>query len=843
MSEPSLSASRRIDAACTQFEAAWRTGERPSIEAMIEAAEPSERSMLLRELVVVELELRAAEGCPARFEDYVSRFPGNEEAVRAAFCEFADTISILRGNDFTEKPGASPAVERYQLGEPLGCGGMGVVVRAHDRQLDRELAVKLLADPLQTRREARERFLREARVCARLQHPGIIPVHELGWFGKRPFFSMKLVEGRSLAELLKVRAHPDQDLPQLLQIFERVCETVTYAHAQQVVHRDLKPGNVMLGSFGEVYVIDWGLAKPLPILGETELPDSARACSVDDAGPDKPDEVGVPSLSAPLHCGGAGEGTAWTFLGDVSGTVDYMSPEQACGDVEAVGLQSDVFALGAILCEILTGVPPYSACDRAARFENAQCGELTEALARLDACAADRELVGLARDCLAVQPADRPRDAGQVLQRLTVFLRGMQDKLRKIELEQAEAQTRADERRRRRRIVLSLATTLTLLVAVVAAGAIWIGWREATRRRNDAANRKHVQSQLAETIAEVTRLCAGTAADSRLDPPRRSRIRELARRAETLAESHWAEPAQVQQVRDLRKKIQAEDADGRLLDRLEQARLMRAEVNPRANKFASGHTRPMYRKAFVDYGLDPAKIDAQQAAAIIKRRPAYVVEACVCGLENWRSLQKQNSMPRPWIDAVLDQIDDHPWRRAVRQACRDEDWLAVKKLLAATRQDPPSADTVNLVAMKLINAGQFELSRELLETAQQEYPGDFWVNQYLAIVYFSLPEHRLDESMRFFTAALAIRETAPAYLNLGMVFSELHRYAESELAFRSALRLQPDYAHAHLYLASVLKELHRNEEALASAERAIAANPTLAEAKTLRDELRGTVGQ
>lgn len=256
MSSPSLVSTRRIDAICGRFEAAWQSGDRPAIEAILADAEPEERSQLLGELVAMEFELRLTEGQPAQVDDYLSRFPGDKDTVLAALAPLTDSAATDRGQVSEEQHEAWPSAERYLLGEQLGRGGMGVVVSARDRQLDRELAVKILAEPLQTRRKARERFLREARICARLQHPGIIPIHEMGWLDERPYFSMKLVRGQSLAELLDARPDPNHDLPRWLEIFHHVCETIAYAHAQGIVHRDLKPANVMLGSFGEVYVID-----------------------------------------------------------------------------------------------------------------------------------------------------------------------------------------------------------------------------------------------------------------------------------------------------------------------------------------------------------------------------------------------------------------------------------------------------------------------------------------------------------------------------------------------------------------------------------------------------------
>ena len=157
-----------------------------------------------------------------------------------------------------------PEAGPYRIEGELGHGGMGVVFRGHDPEFDRTLAVKVLLGQHRDRPELERRFLEEARLTGRLQHPGIAPVHAIGRLPDgRPFFSMKLIEGRTLAELLKERKAPADDLPRFLGVFGQVCQTLAYAHARGILHRDVKPGNVMVGAFGEVQVMDWGLAKVL----------------------------------------------------------------------------------------------------------------------------------------------------------------------------------------------------------------------------------------------------------------------------------------------------------------------------------------------------------------------------------------------------------------------------------------------------------------------------------------------------------------------------------------------------------------------------------------------------
>ena len=154
---------------------------------------------------------------------------------------------------------------RYQFLGEIARGGMGAVLKGRDADLGRDLAIKVLLAEYHDDPEVVRRFVEEAQIGGQLQHPGIVPVYELGQFAdRRPFFTMKLVQGSTLAALFRSRSTPADDLQRFLGIFEQVCQTMAYAHARGVIHRDLKPSNVMVGSFGEVQVMDWGLAKVLP---------------------------------------------------------------------------------------------------------------------------------------------------------------------------------------------------------------------------------------------------------------------------------------------------------------------------------------------------------------------------------------------------------------------------------------------------------------------------------------------------------------------------------------------------------------------------------------------------
>ena len=219
------------------------------------------------------------------------------------------------------------------------------ILKGRDPDLGRDVAIKVLREDLRDNADLVRRFVEEAQIGGQLQHPGVVPIYELGTFAdRRPFFSMKLVKGQTLADLLEARPTPADDLPRFLAIFEAIAQTMAYAHARGVIHRDLKPSNVMVGSFGEVQVMDWGLAKVL-----------ARGGVVDDAkaGKEKPPETLIATARS-------GSDLELSHAGSVLGTPSYMAPEQARGEIDRIDERADVFALGSILCEILTGSPAFT---------------------------------------------------------------------------------------------------------------------------------------------------------------------------------------------------------------------------------------------------------------------------------------------------------------------------------------------------------------------------------------------------------------------------------------------------------------------------------------------------
>jgi serine/threonine protein kinase len=241
---------------------------------------------------------------------------------------------------------------------------------------------------------------------------------------------------------------------------------VGYAHAHRVIHRDLKPANVMVGAFGEVQVMDWGLAKVLDEKGTAPAEDGSA-----------PEVTQAWTQVSPTP-----EAGSHTQAGSLVGTPAFIPPEQAVGQIERVNERADVFGLGALLAVILTGKPPYVGDSFESVRVQAVRGQLQDCFARLDACGVEPELLALCKKCLAFEPADRPADAGAVAAAVAGLRAAADERARRAEVEQATAAARWAERRKRRRLALGLAAALALVLLAGFAGSPGNGRRRSGRR-------------------------------------------------------------------------------------------------------------------------------------------------------------------------------------------------------------------------------------------------------------------------------------------------------------------------------------------------------------------------
>lgn len=324
---------------------------------------------------------------------------GLDEGVKLISNKMDSTVAHLQ-------PDAASEQRRYVVIREIARGGMGKVLEVEDTELRRSVALKVLRKELIGRADIVERFLEEAQITGQLEHPNIVPVHEMGVDGAgNLYFTMKYVEGLSLAELLLKLREGNRDLlrdyplTKLLDIFIRICESISFAHSRGVIHRDLKPANIMVGKFGEVQVMDWGVAKV-----------KGREVS---RGTDK--LVLTDRLDA---------NTAQTMAGAIIGTPSYMSPEQAKGDIESMGAPTDIFSLGVILYEMLSQRSPWTGRTSDEVLEQVREKTPDKPGIRNDKANVPKELSRLAMRCLEKDPEKRLTTVKELGQNIRNYIEG-----------------------------------------------------------------------------------------------------------------------------------------------------------------------------------------------------------------------------------------------------------------------------------------------------------------------------------------------------------------------------------------------------------------------------------
>jgi eukaryotic-like serine/threonine-protein kinase len=632
-----------------------------------------------------------------------------------------------------------PQVPGYRVEAVLGRGGMGIVYRAWHLRLRRAVALKMLLAGPCARPEELERFQREAETVAALCHRNVVQVHDVGEVDGRPYFTMELVEGGNLAEQIQGFPQPARPAAALVAT---LAEAVQAAHQSGVVHRDLKPTNVLLTADGTPKVTDFGLARRLD--------------------------------------GGAG----LTLSGTPVGTPSYMSPCQARGDKGAMGPATDVWALGAILYELLTGRPPFRAESATATLRQV-VAEDPVAPRRLNP-SIPRDLETICLKCLQKAPAGRYASAQALVDDLRRFERGEPIVARPL------GRLGRLVRWARRRPAQAALLAIAVLVALAAAsGGGWvIGQRAQTARAVEADLREVVRLQQQSALPEAR--VSLEHAQTRLGDDGPARLRSL---------------------------VDGARNDQQLLERLEAIRMTRSTfVEGRDNhsadvRFNNARAGREYQRAFRDAGLGEPPDDPDGTAGRV--RASAVRVPLVAALDDW-AVCSPDGVRRDWILKVARGADPDAWRDRVRDPAAWGDAAALAELArtAPVAEQPPLLLLALGERLHLASGDGIGLLRRV----QEQYPDDFWTNFTLARTFYGAWRQGKGDwkaAAAYYQKALDLRPKAVAvHNNLGLVQADvgwLDDNADGHLGpgaitiLRRALRIDPDFAPARNNIGLCLK--------------------------------------
>jgi serine/threonine-protein kinase len=709
---------------------------------------------------------------------------------------------------------------RYQVLGEIGRGGVGVVYKGRDQDLGRDVAIKVLRPEHVSRPEILERFVEEAQIGGQLQHPGIVPVYEIGLqSGERPYFAMKLVKGHTLAELLVRRKSPDDDRRRFLGIFEQICQTIAYAHARRVVHRDLKPQNVMLGSFGEVQVVDWGFAKVLPL---------APTATMD--GPAPPKSASFASVISTVRSDP--KKGSHSVAGSMMGTPAYMPPEQALGDVEHLDQRSDVFGLGAILCEILTGQPPYLAGDEDL-VQQAARANLQGAYERLERCGADAVLIALCRQCLSPARQARADSAKQVAEAVAKYLTSVEDRARQSQIHAAEAKVRA-----RSTVMLSAAAVLVLALG----GGGYLYLQREAQTRQDQANQR-VAAALNDANVRLGEARSKDPPDLALWSRAADAVTQagqLAAEADVGGEERSHAGQMLATVHDEQSRAIATaarlDRDVAMQQRLLEVRTERLDEQ-RNDYMQKEHQRRErgYAAAFATY-LDGRDLTTMSRDPAVQGLSGRLAIEWASGLDCWcasrRALGRLDpkSPPDPEITSRLSDlastIDPDPWRIRLRAAlaAKDRDHDAIVTLYREADLATLPAASLLLLASTLADVADPAAAQAVFERACTLFPTNFACILELGLLHLNSGHFAQAEPCFRIAHSLRPDMHEPMHV-LGKALTGLGEHQAEERIFRRLAELQPEVAHWPFHVGLALAAQGRLEEAIASHQRAIELDP------------------
>jgi tetratricopeptide (TPR) repeat protein/tRNA A-37 threonylcarbamoyl transferase component Bud32 len=744
---------------------------------------------------LVEEHLRAHGGSPAASLEGLSSVRSTWQALGQVADPDVQSLTRVDGPragdaKWITPPPPSPTTSRYLRLRPHARGGLGEVFLALDTELHRQVALKEIQDEHADRPKSRQRFVLEAEITGNLEHPGIVPVYGLGSYPDgRPFYAMRFIKGDNLMEAIR-RFHAGGPADfgglafrGLLRRFIDVCNAIAYAHSRGVLHRDLKPQNVMLGRYGETLVVDWGLARP------TAGPEGALA------GSDEPVVVNSPGNESA------------TLTGEAVGTPAFMSPEQAAGRLDRLGPASDVYGLGATLYALLTGRAPFQGdvAEVLVRVERGDCPPAWRANPRVPAA-----LDAVCRKAMAVEPANRYPTALALAQDVEHWLAG--------EPVTAYAEPLAARAARwvRRHRVLAAATAAGVVVALVLGSAVGVWWWQHQERQRLARQERQQRS--------------AASAEAAIEQAAQLRSRMRWKEAGLLLRQAGDAVAEAEDER-LAEAFRQAGADLTLAQELDRVREEASALV--AGRWDPGRVRERYPEVLRRHGLDvldgPVEVVAQRIG-----QSAVRTEILAC-LDGWvvvvEAKQQRRLLELGW------RVDPgNRWR----QRLLEPGVLGVperRRALLGQLMEGRLAPQTALFVGDLLGEGEEALG--LLARVRERHPDDFWLNFTLG-TRLAVPKERYnkerdstkqEEAIGYYRAALAIKpDSSATHSNLGVA---LHGKGDLEGAIRSyraAIRLEPRLVKAHVNLGNALRDKEDVEGAIRCYHEAIRLDPRYADA-------------
>jgi serine/threonine protein kinase/Flp pilus assembly protein TadD len=760
--------------------------------AALEQRSPQDLASYLKQACGNDAELRQQVEQLLRAHDQAGRFLGGPETA-APTIDGAVTF-------------APSQIGPYKLLQQIGEGGMGVVYLAEQTaSVHRQVALKIIKPGMDSR-QVIARFEAERQALALMDHVNIARVLDAGATENgRPYFVMELVHGVPITKYCDDnRLNPRQRL----ELFIPVCQAIQHAHQKGIIHRDIKPSNVMVTLYdGQPVpkVIDFGVAKAT----EQKLT----------------------------------ERTLFTQFGTMIGTLEYMSPEQAEMSALGVDTRSDIYSLGVLLYELLTGSTPISASRQKS--------------------AAYAEILRLIKEEEPPRPSTRLSESGEALasisaqrhmepQQLTRMMRGEldwivmksleKDRNRRYESALGFAQDiqrhLSDEpvqacppsrsyrfRKFARRNKAALATAALIgLATLVAVGSLagsigWIASESAAQVARTAAKAKQALEQAKRLQAQAKW--------------REARVE--VKNAQALLASSTADSDQAMQATELLKDL-------KMAAELESVRLARAAFKGQGFDYVQSDLD--YTRVFREYGIPVGTLDARTAAELIEKRA--IRPEIVAALDDWvlvrKTSRKLDHLNWKHLLAVASEADPDEFRNRLRDALESHDETVLQETAASEKAVSLSESTLVLLSGTLVAQGLRDEALSLLRRAQQKYPADFWINHELAGLLGSA--EKWDGAIRYATGALAVRPQSPGtYMMLGRALAKTNAFDEAEAAYRKAVELEPEYASAHIGVGWVLHERGNLVGAEAAYRTAARLEPGLAMAhynvgNVLRDQHR-----